>query len=97
MTCLFFYYHDDEFPSETSEISDKQSMPQSKEHQRQEMWQILVAKETKAFEDVPTGIQYKRHVNFNTFFALIFNAISCVYNNGLNFWMFISDEYMQKI
>lgn len=59
MTCLFFYYHDDKFPEETNEVSHKQSVPQSKKHQSQEMWQVLVAKETKAFEDVPTGIEYK--------------------------------------
>ena len=70
MPCLFFYHHDDEFPEETNKVSQKQSMPQSKKHQCKEMWQVLVAKETKAFEDIPTGMECKTvyHVNLNNFF-----------------------------
>lgn len=60
-------------------------MPQSKEHQRQEMWQVLVAKETKAFEDVPTGIEYTtdKHVEFNIIIIHYYFSFSYVTRDNI--------------
>ena len=84
MPCLFFYHHDDEFPEETNKVSQKQSVPQSKKHQCKEMWQVLVAKETKAFKDVPTESNEKQF-NVLTYSSRILR----VYNLYITLYMHI--------
>ena len=61
---MFLHFDDEEFQHEGDEVSKEQAVPNSQEHQGEEMRQILVAQETKALEDIPkkhekitTGIQ----------------------------------------